>query len=139
MSPVWENIKKTFRSSAATLKAEAENVAKTVAEKAPGVTEKMSDKAKEIAAVVADKTGEAISFSKLKVQIYNLNGDIDKAITALGARTWELYMQDQKPVFDDPDIITALNTIKNLKQQVADAELKIAELGKQEEKPGPPA
>lgn len=85
-----------------------------VGQKAPGVAETIADKTKTLASVVSGKTGEAVTFSKLKIRQHNLNGNFDKMLLELGGIVYELFKQSQKEVYEDKEVIALIEKLKSL-------------------------
>ncbi len=136
MAKVWDKIKGSVRTGAKVVKDGSESVARKVAEEAPGVAKKVATKTKQFASVVADKTEDAYKFSKLKIKIHQLNGDVDKTMSELGGHTFELIQKNRTDIHTDKKVQTLIEKVKTLKNLIQLTEKEIAALKEDDKKTG---
>ena len=103
-------------------------IASLVGEKAPEVAESVADKTKSLASVVTEKTEYAVTYSKLKIRLHNLNSNVEKTMSEIGGRTYELFQQNQKNVYQDEDIEASIEKVKTLNKEIKATEKEIEKL-----------
>lgn len=146
MAKFWENMKQKISGGTKPLKEKTVTISKNVGEKTQEVTEsviktskefastisgkapEVTDKTKKIISSVAEKTGEAVTYSKLKYKGYTLNRDLEKGLSELGGRTFEMIKQKQNDIYQDAEVLELIEKVKRMK---AEAELIRKQIGDQ--------
>ena len=147
MIKLFEKIKNKIRGSAEPIKQKTEiisktmgqkthKVAETVAEKGKGITASISEKTpeiaektKQIATSVVEKTGETVTIGKLKVKLYNLNRQVEKGLSKIGGRTFEILNQKQADVYQDEEILALIKNLEKVKNEIKTAEKEMKKVG----------
>jgi flagellar biosynthesis GTPase FlhF len=105
----------------ASLKRTAESTVKTIAKKTP----EAADKTKKIASAVVEKTEEAVSHTKSRLKLYNLNKSAEKRLSELGGFVFELLSKGKTDVYEDSDVKEMIESIKNIKKTIRETEKEI--------------
>lgn len=85
------------------------------------------DKAKDVANMAGKKTGEVVETSKLKLQGFSINGDIQSAYEKMGGL---VYRARKEGVDNTPEIEECIHEIDELLAALNELESKIAEIKK---------
>ena len=85
------------------------------------------NKAKAAAGVAGKKTEEMLETSKLKLQVVQINSDIDKIYKRIGEL---MYSQSRNNISASAEIEDAMNQIDKLYQDATDINAKISEMQK---------
>lgn len=147
MVKLIEKIKNIIRGSAEPIKQKTEiisktvgqkahEVAETVAEKGKGITASISEKTpeiaektKQIATSVVEKASDTVTIGKLKVKLYNLNRQVEKGLSKIGGRTFEILSQKQTDVYQDEEVLALIKDLKNVKKEIKTAENEMENVG----------
>jgi len=90
--------------------------------------DKVVDGSKKLATTVAEKTGEAVSYSKLKLKLHNHGVHRDKLLAALGSRTHELA-KEKAAIYKDDRVQSLIEEVETLDKEIQTVKASIAAIG----------
>jgi DNA helicase IV len=99
---------------------------------------KAADKATEFSRDAADKAEELTKLGKVKLDIFQINREIEKQFTKLGGTVYEKILEQKKNIESDESVINSVEEIRNLEKKLRVKEeeyKKIKEVSKPEPKP----
>lgn len=85
---------------------------------------------------MAQKTGDAVSYTKLRHKLYNLNRSVEKKYGELGGIVFELLSQSKTGVYEDSNVKNMIGTIAHIKNEIKETEVVIENLGVEKEEQG---
>lgn len=112
MAKLVDRMKKTLKEGLKAVKKGAQ----VVAEKTP-----------EVASAVAEKTQEAVQTGKVKLQIQNLNRDMDRVYGEIGKKVHALVKKKAQRVESDEAVKKNVRKIDELKKRIRQLEASIKE------------
>jgi hypothetical protein len=122
-------VKKTVVTTSKSVSETTSRIAGDVTEKSRDIAEKVSEKApeigekaKKIATDVATKTEDVIASGKRNLKLIQRRHDLEKIFGLIGSKAYELHNAKKKDLYDDPEIESAIQEAKSIKEEIASLE-----------------